>query len=97
MNTITPQELKDRLNGSEKLHIIDVREPDEIAQGTVPGAVSIPLMQIPDRLQEIPRDTETILVCRSGARSGRAYDFLTAQGYTNVKNMSGGMLEWASL
>ncbi|TDF96559.1 rhodanese-like domain-containing protein [Paenibacillus piri] len=97
MTTITPEQLKARLNSGEQLHIIDVREPDEIAQGMIPGAISIPLMQIPDRMREIPQDKETVLVCRSGNRSGKAYEYLTAQGYTNLKNMSGGMLEWESL
>ncbi|MCR8633572.1 rhodanese-like domain-containing protein [Paenibacillus radicis (ex Xue et al. 2023)] len=97
MTTITPQQLKDRLSNNEELHIIDVREPDEIALGMIPSAVSIPLMQIPDRLKEIPQDKETILVCRSGNRSGKAYEYLTAQGFVNLKNMSGGMLEWESL
>jgi rhodanese-related sulfurtransferase len=96
MLTITPQQLKARLDQNESLHIIDVREPDETAQGVIPGAVLIPLMQIPDRLHEIPQDKETILVCRSGNRSGKAYDYLQAQGFSNLKNMSGGMLEWDS-
>jgi rhodanese-related sulfurtransferase len=97
MQTITPQQLKARLHNNEQLLIIDVREPDEIAFGMIPGAVSIPLMQMPARLQEIPQDKETVLVCRSGNRSSRAYDYLTAQGYSNLINMSGGMLEWENL
>ncbi|MCS7459397.1 rhodanese-like domain-containing protein [Paenibacillus doosanensis] len=97
MQTITPEQLKKRLEQGEKLDIIDVREDEEVAQGIIPGAVHIPLMQIPDRLADIPKDRETILVCRSGNRSGRAYDFLTAQGFANLKNMSGGMLEWDKL
>ncbi|WP_282941670.1 rhodanese-like domain-containing protein [Paenibacillus sp. RC67] len=97
MQTITPQELKSRLDKGEKLDIIDVREAEEVALGMIPGAVHIPLMQIPERLADIPQDRETILVCRSGNRSGRAYDFLSAQGFTKLKNMSGGMLEWEQL
>ncbi|MDF2962954.1 MAG: rhodanese protein, partial [Paenibacillus sp.] len=50
MISITPQQIKARLANNEELHIIDVREPEEIALGMIPGAVSIPLMQIPDRL-----------------------------------------------
>lgn len=97
METITPRQVKDRIANNEKLTIIDVREPEEIALGMIPGAISIPLMQIPDRIKEIPKDEEAILVCRSGNRSGRACDFLAAQGFTRIKNMSGGMLEWESL
>jgi len=54
-------------------------------------------MQLPERLAEIPQRGETILVCRSGNRSGRAYEYLTAQGLTGLKNMTGGMLEWEKL
>ena len=97
MQTITPQELKQRLENGEKLDIIDVREHEEVAMGIIPGAVHIPLMEIPERLSDIPQNGETILVCRSGNRSGRAYEYLAAQGLTGLKNMSGGMLAWEQL
>jgi rhodanese-related sulfurtransferase len=97
METITPQQLKTRLDQNEAVNVIDVREPDETAQGTIPGAILIPMSQITERLSEIPHDQETILVCRSSSRSGRVYDYLSAQGYGNIKNMSGGMLEWDTL
>ncbi|ALS21505.1 MULTISPECIES: rhodanese-like domain-containing protein [Paenibacillus] len=97
MQTITPAEVKQRIESGEKLFILDVREPEEIALGMIPGAKSIPLMQIPERLAEIPQDGETILVCRSGNRSGRAYEYLEAQGFKGLKNMTGGMLEWETL
>lgn len=94
MHTITPQEVKQRLENGEKLTIIDVREPEEVALGMIPGAKHIPLMEIPQRLSEIPQHSETILVCRSGNRSGRALEYLEAQGFTGLVNMTGGMLEW---
>ncbi|GLI10642.1 rhodanese-like domain-containing protein [Paenibacillus tyrfis] len=97
MHTITPQEVKQRLENGEKLTIIDVREPDEVALGMIPGAKHIPLMEIPQRLGEIPQQSETILVCRSGNRSGRALEYLEAQGFTGLVNMTGGMLEWEQL
>jgi rhodanese-related sulfurtransferase len=97
METISPQQLKARLDQNESLLIIDVREPEETAAGIIPGAILIPLMQISERLKEIPQDQETILVCRSGNRSGRAYDYLQSQGFANIKSMSGGMLEWDAL
>lgn len=97
MQTITPAEIKQRIESGEQLYIIDVREPEEIALGMIPGAKSIPLMQIPERFADIPQDGETILVCRSGNRSSRAYEYLEAQGFKGLKNMTGGMLEWESL
>ncbi len=74
--------------------IVDVRELDEYQAGHIPGAVLIPLGQLPKRLQEVPRDTEVILVCRSGNRSHQAYAYLRDQGFTNVHNMPGGMNAW---
>lgn len=76
--------------------LIDVREPDEVAEVAyrVKNYRNVPLSQLPNRLQDIPRDQQVILACRSGGRSRRAYDMLVAQGYQNLANMEGGMLAW---
>ncbi|AGT32374.1 molybdopterin biosynthesis MoeB protein [Geobacillus genomosp. 3] len=93
MKTITPKEVEERLRAGEALHIIDVREPDEVAAGKIPGAVNIPLGLIEFRMHELDKNEEYILVCRSGGRSGRAAEFLDRRGY-RVINMTGGMLAW---
>jgi len=72
--------------------LIDVREPDEVAAGTIPGAVNIPLATVPDRLAEIDPGRRVVLLCRSGGRSTSAAEFLTTQGYDDVVNLEGGML-----
>ena len=76
--------------------IIDVREEYEYNEGHIEGAALLPLGEIPDRIDEIPKDVPVILVCRSGNRSGQAYQYLTEQGFDNVHNMLGGMLDWAA-
>ena len=76
--------------------IVDVREDYEYADGHIPGAVLLPLGDIPDRVDEIPSDVPVILVCRSGNRSGQAYQYLKNQGFTNIHNMLGGMVEWTA-
>lgn len=91
---IIPLDVQERLARGEKLNIIDVREPEEVATGMIPGAKHIRLGEIPHRKAEIDPNVETIMVCRSGNRSGQACDFLMNQGYHNVKNMMGGMLGW---
>lgn len=96
IGTITPAEIKRRIAGGETLNLIDVREDDEVAQGMIPGAKHIPLGQIPLRHQEISQTGEIILVCRSGGRSGKACDYLQSIGFEGLKNMTGGMLEWAN-
>ncbi|MED4974225.1 rhodanese-like domain-containing protein [Geobacillus kaustophilus NBRC 102445] len=93
MKTITPKEVEERLRAGESLHIIDVREPEEVAAGKIPGAVNIPLGLIEFRMHELDQNQEYILVCRSGGRSGRAAEFLDSRGY-RVVNMTGGMLAW---
>lgn len=91
---IEPSELKSRLQSGESIYMIDVREDEEVAQGMVAGAKHIPMGEIPSRLDEIPRNTEVIFICRSGGRSQRVCDFLSEQGIDNIVNMKGGMLEW---
>ncbi|SIS49486.1 rhodanese-like domain-containing protein [Alicyclobacillus vulcanalis] len=88
------QDLEERLKRGESLQIIDVREPQEVASGMIPGAKNIPLGQLPERYREIDPNRETVMVCRSGARSERACQFLLSQGYTQVWNLMGGMLGW---
>ncbi|WP_409341146.1 rhodanese-like domain-containing protein [Paenibacillus sp. MBLB4367] len=94
IGTITPTELKARLEKGEALTMIDVREDEEVAAGMIPGAKHIPLGQLPLRHGEIPQSGEIIMICRSGNRSGKACDFLQQQGFAGLKNMTGGMLDW---
>jgi rhodanese-related sulfurtransferase len=96
-DTIAVEELKARLDAGEKPLMIDVREPEEVAYGMIPGAVHLPMGQIPQRLGEIPREGEVIFICRSGSRSGQVCDYLNMLGYEKPVNMVGGMLAWAHM
>ena len=95
MEDITVQELKQRLDAGENLHIVDVREEWEYDEYNI-GAELIPLPHLPQRINELQdiKNEEVILHCRSGARSGQAKDFLSRRGFTNVRNLLGGMVEW---
>jgi hydroxyacylglutathione hydrolase len=75
--------------------LLDVREPDEWQAGHAPVAKFVPLRQLSDRTGELPRDRRIVAICRSGARSGRATDFLNGQGF-DVVNLAGGMKAWAA-
>lgn len=77
--------------------MIDVREPHEFAAGHAPGAILIPLGELPYRLDELPDTGEApvTVTCRSGNRSARAVAWLTRQGF-DVVNMEGGMLSWVA-
>lgn len=71
--------------------LLDVREPREWEQGTLPEALLIPVSQIMERIDEIPADRPILCVCRSGSRSHQVAAFLKFNGYENVANMTGGM------
>jgi molybdopterin/thiamine biosynthesis adenylyltransferase/rhodanese-related sulfurtransferase/molybdopterin converting factor small subunit len=91
---ITAVELKKKLDAGETPFILDVREPNEYQINRIPGSVLIPLGELPRRYQELPRDREIISQCKMGSRSAKAMDFLKSVGFTNVKNLKGGILDW---
>lgn len=93
MKEITAQEIKTTMNTGMKLDIIDVREADEVAAGKIPGSINIPLSLLEFRIHELDKSKEYIIVCRSGARSSRAVQFLEYQGFKAI-NMFGGMMTW---
>lgn len=76
---------------------VDVRERYELAEISydVPHIVNIPLSEFNERFIELPRDKELIIVCRSGRRSLIVTEFLLQQGFVNVANMIGGIIDWA--
>ena len=78
----------------EPFRVIDVRQPNEIAQGTVPRAEAVPLHTLPLKLNELDPQETLVFVCRSGARSAQACMFLQQQGFQNVYNLRGGMIGW---
>ena len=99
MQNISVQEVSTRLHAGEKLHLVDVREPDENADFNI-GGILLPLGAIYSmQLEAIEdfREDEVILYCRSGNRSMQAALFLETAGFTNVKNLVGGMNEWKSI
>jgi adenylyltransferase/sulfurtransferase len=97
MPEITPTELKQRLDRGDRPVIIDVREPHEWEIGNLGehGARLIPLAELPERTEEIGRDAEIVLHCRTGGRSGKALEFLQSQGYERLWNLKGGVLAWS--
>jgi adenylyltransferase/sulfurtransferase len=88
--------LKKMLDRGEKPVIIDVREVDEYNICKINGSKLIPLGQVPQRLNEIPKDKPVVIHCHHGPRSMRAVQFLTQQGYTNCRNLAGGIDEWSA-
>jgi rhodanese-related sulfurtransferase len=77
-------------------YLLDVRESDEWSAGHPPGAHHVPMREIPVRLPEVPQDRDVVVVCRVGARSGQVVAFLAANGWRNVRNLTGGLEAWAA-
>lgn len=96
MTNITPEEVKQRLDAGESLNLIDVREPYENAEFNIGGTL-LPLGKIQSmQTEDIEslQNEEVICYCRSGNRSGIAAMILEKMGFTNTKNLAGGMLAW---
>ena len=92
---INVQELRDRLAAGEKFVFIDVREPWEYEEFNL-GATLMPLGELMNKLWELEdhKNDEIVVHCRSGQRSGMAQSMLTANGFSNVRNLSGGVNAW---
>jgi rhodanese-related sulfurtransferase len=96
MTNISVEELKSRMDAGEKLHLLDVRQPEETAEFNI-GGIAFPLGKIQSmQTEDIEnlKDEELICYCRSGNRSGMAALVLEQLGFKNVKNLTGGMLAW---
>ncbi|MQR87131.1 rhodanese-like domain-containing protein [Bacillus megaterium] len=93
VKVITPEELQKRVENGEELHLVDVREDEEVAEGMIQTAKHIRMNDIPANVDYFDKDKEYIFICRSGRRSENVCYYLQEQGY-KVTNMVGGMLEW---
>lgn len=78
----------------QSFHLLDVRSVDEVAQGVIPGGKSLPLHLLPVNAEELCKDTDIVLYCRSGARSAQAVAFLQQRGFDKVFNLRGGIMDW---
>jgi len=94
METITTQELRQTLATGFTGLLIDVREPEEYAIASIEGARLIPLATLPGEIDSLPKDKEILVHCKSGKRSARAVEFLLGNGFTDVKNVTGGIDAW---
>lgn len=94
--TISPIELKSRLDKGDQLVLLDVREQWEFDLAKVNGSTLIPLATLPQSLAKLNRDAEIIAICHHGMRSADATNFLLQQGFSNVKNLVGGIDAWSA-
>ena len=95
---ITPQEVKQRLDGGEKLKLIDVREPGEFQQARIEGAELIPMRSVPSGLTDLEAQAEEALLvvyCHHGVRSLNVVNWLREQGLSACQSMAGGIDRWS--
>ena len=91
---ITPTEFVARRERGESLTLLDVREDWELGVASVPDVVHIPMGEVADRLGELERGREVVVLCRSGRRSLQVANFLQQNGFQAV-NLAGGILAWS--
>ena len=91
---INNEELENKLDANESIVVIDVREAAEFAFNHIPNAISIPLGELEERINELNKQDEIYVVCRTGNRSDLAAQKLTEMGFTNVINVVYGMSQW---
>ncbi len=93
-NVISNEELTRKLAEGENFKILDVREPAEYSFHRIPGAISIPMGELEQKLDSLPKDDEYVVVCRTGTRSDLACQLLSERGYSKVTNVVPGMSAW---
>jgi rhodanese-related sulfurtransferase len=96
LKQITPKDVKVRLDAGDPLTLIDVREGWEVRHSHIEGAIHIPMYDIPDALDRIPRDNPVVVVCHHGNRSAQVVMWLGMQGFENALNMVGGIERWSA-
>lgn len=92
---MSPEELKEKIDQNEDLILLDVREPHEVAICQISNSLHIPMMEIPNHLDELPHDKPIVIYCHLGIRSVTTIRYLMERNYNNIYNLDGGIENWA--
>jgi len=92
---MTVEELKIRLKQNSNIALIDVREEYEVNICKIASSLNLPMSIFTAHFSNLPKDKELIVYCHHGIRSQAAVNFLKQQGYSQVKNLEGGINQWA--
>ena len=93
--SLSIEELKQKRDRGERFTLLDVREPHEWSISDLPGSKKIPLGSLPQRFEELSKEDDIFVYCRTGGRSAQAVQFLLANGYAKARNLVGGINRWA--
>ncbi|MBN8765745.1 MAG: sulfurtransferase [Thiobacillus sp.] len=96
MRQFRPAELATHIQSGHTPVLLDVREPWEWNVCRLPGAILIPMRELPSRLVELHKEAETVVICHHGVRSYHAARYLEAAGFADVINLAGGVAAWAN-
>jgi rhodanese-related sulfurtransferase len=93
---VTPSELLAAIDARQERLVLDVRTPEEFANGHVPGTVNVPIAELPSRLGELAasRDQEVVVYCERGPRAIAATEILVSAGFAAVQHLKGHMSAW---
>ena len=95
IKNISVTELKEMLDSNTSLIMVDVREKEEWDDVRIPGAQLMPISNFMEEKQKLnDKNAKIVLICRSGPRSLRAADILEEEGYSDINNLVGGVMEW---
>ena len=97
VNEIDVLSLEKKQNLNENFILLDIRETYELNICKINNSIHIPMAEIPKKMNQLNKNEEIIILCRSGVRSERVCQFLYGQGFTKIKNLKGGILEWIRL
>jgi rhodanese-related sulfurtransferase len=96
---LSPAQFRDRWpqapRDASEVTLLDVREPAELELAAVDGVLHIPMRDVPTRLAELDRDKPLVVMCHSGGRSRRVAEFLVANGFDQIFNLTGGIDAWS--
>ena len=93
MKEVSVDELQELIDNRADFQLIDVREVSEFEQANIKGEL-IPLQTLVNNIDKISKEKQVIIMCRSGMRSANAISFLEGQGFDNLYNLAGGILDW---
>ncbi len=92
---IDSTELESQLTSGREMYLLDIRSATEVVRGVLPMSQHLPMHLLPLRMREFPADKDIVLYCHSGQRSHHACRHLMQQGFNNVINLRGGILDWS--
>ena len=95
MQEIDVKTLNQKISSNDNFILLDVRTDNEVFLSKINSSVHIPMNEIPNRINELDKNKEIIVQCKSGKRSAKVCEYLSQNGFSDVKNLTGGILAWS--